>query len=94
MLTRSAGLTANQRLVLMLYATHKTDRSGAVPVTAAELAAHLGLAPTVFSRTRRQLVAGGWLEESERFGHIRFYRLAPKSTGEQVVVPLRRTGTR
>ncbi|WP_432091363.1 hypothetical protein [Streptomyces sp. NRRL F-5630] len=25
-LTRSAGLTANQRVVLMLYATHKTDR--------------------------------------------------------------------
>ncbi|GHB57725.1 hypothetical protein GCM10010377_55970 [Streptomyces viridiviolaceus] len=41
-------------------------------------------------RTRRQVVEAGWLEESERLAHISYYRLSAKSTGEDVVVPLRR----
>ncbi|MFJ3309429.1 replication initiation protein, RepL2 [Streptomyces sp. NPDC086549] len=90
LLEHTAGLPANQRLILMLYAAHPTDRAGTVGKTAAELADILGMSPTVFSRTRRQIVESGWLEESERLGHIRYYRLSPKATGEEVVVPLRR----
>ena len=90
LLEHTAGLPANQRLILMLYAAHPTDRAGTVSKTAAELAETLGMSPTVFSRTRRQVVEAGWLEESERLGHIRYYRLSPKATGEEVVVPLRR----
>jgi DNA-binding MarR family transcriptional regulator len=90
LLEHTAGLPANQRLILMLYAAHPTDRAGTVSKTAAELADVLGMSPTVFSRTRRQIVESGWLEESERLGHIRYYRLSPKATGEEVVVPLRR----
>lgn len=89
LLQRTAGLTANQRLVVMLYALHPTDRAGTVAETGAQLAKLVGLSPTVFSRTRRQAVEAGWLEESERLAHISYYRLSPKATGENVVVPLR-----
>ncbi|MFE6133522.1 replication initiation protein, RepL2 [Streptomyces sp. NPDC056437] len=89
-LHRTAGMTANQRLVVMLYAMHPTDRSGAIIETGAKLAKLVGMSPTVFSRTRRQVVEAGWLEESERLAHISYYRLSAKSTGEDVVVPLRR----
>jgi DNA-binding MarR family transcriptional regulator len=89
-LHRTAGMTANQRLVIMLYAMHPTDRAGAVVETGAKLAELVGLSPTVFSRTRRQVVEAGWLEESERLAHISYYRLSAKCTGEDVVVPLRR----
>ena len=89
-LHRTAGMTANQRLVVMLYAVHPTDRGGAVIDTGANLAQLVGMSPTVFSRTRRQVVEAGWLEESERLAHISYYRLSEKSTGEDVVVPLRR----
>ncbi|MFE9679466.1 hypothetical protein ACFYO5_36075 [Streptomyces sp. NPDC006259] len=53
----------------------------------ANLAKLVGMSPTVFSRTRRQVVEAGWLEESERLAHISYYRLSAKSTGEDVVVP-------
>lgn len=89
-LHRTAGMTANQRLVVMLYAMHPADRSGAVIETGVNLAKLVGMSPTVFSRTRRQVVEAGWLEESERLAHIRYYRLSPKSTGEDTVIPLRR----
>ena len=74
----------------MLYAVHPTDRVGAVIETGATLAKLVGMSPTVFSRTRRQVVEAGWLEESERLAHISYYRLSQKSTGDQIVVPLRR----
>ncbi|MEU5282147.1 replication initiation protein, RepL2 [Streptomyces asoensis] len=74
----------------MLYAMHPTDRAGAVIETGAKLAELVGLSPTVFSCTRRQVVEAGWLEETERLPHISYYRLSPKSTGEVVVVLLRR----
>ncbi|MEV6808953.1 replication initiation protein, RepL2 [Streptomyces sp. NPDC017405] len=90
LLEKTVGMTANQRLVVMLYALHPTDRSGAVLETAANLAKLVGMAPPVFSRTRKQVIEAGWLEETERIGHIRYYRLDPKRMGENVVVPLRR----
>lgn len=90
LLEKTVGMTANQRLVVMLYALHPTDRSGAVLETAANLAKLVGMAPPVFSRTRKQVIEAGWLEETERIGHIRYYRLDPKRLGESVVVPLRR----
>ncbi|TQK79319.1 hypothetical protein FB563_8314 [Streptomyces puniciscabiei] len=90
LLETTAGMSANQRLVVMLYALHPTDRSGAVLETAANLAKLVGMAPPVFSRTRKQVIEAGWLEETERIGHIKYYRLDPKRLGENVVVPLRR----
>lgn len=48
------------------------------------------ISPKVFSRTRRQVIEAGWLEESERLAHIHYYRLSPKATGENVVVEFRR----
>ncbi|MEV0244923.1 replication initiation protein, RepL2 [Streptomyces sp. NPDC050674] len=69
---------------------YPTDRSGAVLETAANLAKLVGMAAPVFSRTRKQVIEAGWLEETERLGHIRYYRLDPKRMGENVVVPLRR----
>ncbi|MCX3061356.1 cyclic nucleotide-binding domain-containing protein [Streptomyces beihaiensis] len=89
-LHRTAGMTANQRLIVMLYAMHPTDRAGAVIETATDLAKLVGMSPTVFSRTRRQVIEAGWLEETERLAHISYYRLSAKSTGEDTVVPLRR----
>lgn len=83
-------MTGNQRLVVMLYALHPTDRSGTVVETAADLAKLVGLSPTVFSRTRRQIVDTGWLEETQRIGHIRYYRLSAEASGESVVLELRR----
>ncbi|MER6075396.1 replication initiation protein, RepL2 [Streptomyces sp. NPDC001817] len=90
LLEKTAGMSANQRLVVMLYALHPTDRSGAVLETAANLAKLVGMAPPVFSRTRKQVIEAGWLEETERIGHIKYYRLDPKRMGENVVVRLRR----
>lgn len=90
LLEKTAGMTANQRLVVMLYALHPTDRSGAILETAANLAKLVGMAPPVFSRTRKQVIEAGWLEETERIGHIKYYRLDPKRMGQNVVVPLRR----
>jgi hypothetical protein len=90
LLEKTAGMTANQRLVVMLYALHPTDRSGAVLETAAKLAKLVGMAPPVFSRTRKQVIEAGWLQETEKIAHIRYYRLDPKRLGERVVVPLRR----
>ncbi|MER5601978.1 replication initiation protein, RepL2 [Streptomyces sp. NPDC002265] len=90
LLEKTAGMSANQRLVVMLYALHPTDRSGAVLETAANLAKLVGMAAPVFSRTRKQVIEAGWLEETERIGHIKYYRLEPKRLGQSVVVPLRR----
>lgn len=89
LLKKTAGMTANQRLVVMLYALHPTDRSGAVLETAANLSKLVGMAPPVFSRTRKQVIEAGWLEETERIGHIKYYRLDPHRLDENVVVPLR-----
>jgi DNA-binding MarR family transcriptional regulator len=89
LLRRTAGLTPNQRLVIWLYSVHPQERSGTIEEMGQDLAEVVGLGPTVFSRTRRQLLDAGWLEQSERLGHIRYYRLSPKATGHEVVVPLR-----
>jgi DNA-binding MarR family transcriptional regulator len=90
LLRRTAGLSPNQRLIVLLYAMVPTDRAGAVCKTGQELSDLVGLTPTMFSRIRRQLVEAGWLEESGHFAHIKYYRLTSKATGEQIVVPLRR----
>ncbi|MFI6341186.1 replication initiation protein, RepL2 [Streptomyces sp. NPDC050535] len=90
LLETTAGMTANQRLVVMLYALHPTDRSGAVQETAATLAKLVGLSAPVFSRTRNQVIEAGWLEQTGKIGHIKYFRLDPKRMGENVVIPLRR----
>lgn len=89
LLRRTCDLTPAQRLVLMLYAVSEADRGGVVRETGRDLAQQLGITPTVFSRLRKQLVQSGWLEESERFAHISYYRLSPQALGERTVVPMR-----
>jgi DNA-binding MarR family transcriptional regulator len=97
-LQTTADRTATERLILLTYVTLSSDeRGGIVNKTGVELAKLLNLAPTVFSRLRRQLVEDGYLEESpqHRLGNIRYYRLTAKvSRGSgTVVIPLRRTAT-
>jgi DNA-binding MarR family transcriptional regulator len=93
--TAGRGLTANQRLILVTYSMLSgAERSGVVLKTGTELAKLLDLDPTVFSRLRRGLIKAGWLEESGNpLGNIRYYRLSEQSTGDQVVVPIRRAAT-
>ncbi|MGT2532894.1 hypothetical protein ACU4GG_41895 [Streptomyces nojiriensis] len=51
------------------------------------------MSPQLFSRVRRELISGGWLEEfGERLGHMRFYRRTDRTTGRQTVTPLRPVG--
>ncbi|MEZ0095297.1 helix-turn-helix domain-containing protein [Streptacidiphilus sp. EB129] len=88
-LGRSSDLTPVQRLVVVLYALSSTDRGGVVRKTGQDLAAELGMTPSTFSRTRKQLVDAGWLELSEKFAHIAYYRLAPRALGESTVVQMR-----
>lgn len=90
LLRRTAGLSASQRLIVLMYAMMPTDRAGAVRMTGQQLAAEVDMTPTVFSRMRRQLVEAGWLEQSDRFSNIVYYRLTPRATGEENVVPMRR----
>ncbi|WP_037599622.1 helix-turn-helix domain-containing protein [Streptacidiphilus rugosus] len=90
LLCRTSDLTPAQRLVIMLYALSHSDRGGVVRETGQALAEQLGMTPTVFSRIRKQLVQAGWLEESEKFAHITYFRLSPQALGEQTVVPMRR----
>jgi len=93
LMERTAGLAANKRLIVMTYALLPADRSGTVEKMGREIAEFLNLTEAVFSRARRQLIEEGWLEQSSELGNIKYYRLTPKATGEQVVVPLRRTAT-
>jgi hypothetical protein len=90
LLRRTCTLTPAQRLVVLLYAFCEADRGGVVRQTGRDLAQQLGMTPTVFSRLRKQLVQTGWLEESERFAHISYFRLSPQALGERTVVPMRR----
>jgi DNA-binding MarR family transcriptional regulator len=90
LLHRTSDLTPAQRLVVMLYALSAGDRGGVVRETGQDLADQLGMTPTVFSRIRKQLVQAGWLEESEKFAHITYFRLSPHALGEQTVIPMRR----
>lgn len=67
---------------------HPRDRAGAVIGTGANPAKRVGMSPTVFSRTRRQVVEAGRLEDSDRLAHISHCRLSAKCTGEDVVILL------
>jgi DNA-binding MarR family transcriptional regulator len=98
LLRTTADRTATERLILLTYVMlSSAERGGIVNKTGVELANLLNLAPTVFSRLRRQLVEDGYLEESpqHRLGNIRYYRATTKvwRGSRNVVVPLRRTAT-
>ncbi|MFC9297072.1 replication initiation protein, RepL2 [Streptomyces sp. NPDC057011] len=91
-LRETGDLPPLQRLLLVLYAVSDTDEIGTVHATGAELAAEASMSPQLLSRVRRELISGGWLEESgERLGNMRFYRRTDKTTGRQTVTPLRPT---
>lgn len=75
--------------LLMTYAIFGALED-AVEMTAAELAEIIGVPPSHFSRTRRELEAEGWMEFTHKEGQVKFYRLGEKATGQRVVVPLRR----
>ncbi|MFD7679582.1 hypothetical protein [Streptomyces sp. NPDC060187] len=40
--------------------------------------------------TRKLVIEAGWLEQTEKLGHIKYFRLDPRRLGENVVGPLRR----
>ncbi len=81
-LRASHGLPPNQRLVLVHYATHPDRTSnGMVEETNEKLAAALGWVPTVFSRTRKELIEAGFLQERKRTGNVRYYGLTAKALG-------------
>ncbi|MGY5103017.1 replication initiation protein, RepL2 [Streptomyces sp. 900105245] len=84
-LLRKTGrvLNPNQRIVVMLYASSEQRPDGTVMIKASELAATAGMTPPVFSRTRKELVAAGWMEETGRVGSVKLYRLAPAMFEEQ-----------
>ncbi|MEV1048746.1 hypothetical protein [Streptomyces sp. NPDC049916] len=57
--------------------------------TDADLADMMGVPAPHFSRARRELVGGGWLEHTHSEGQVKFYRLGEMATGRQVVTQLR-----
>lgn len=77
LLSKTGGLTPNQRIVVMLYASSEQRPDGTVTTMATELAKIASLTPPVLSRTRKELVAAGWLEETGSFGRVKLYRLVP-----------------
>ena len=86
----TSPLAPNQRIVVILYASHDQDPdSGAVPVDAKELAAEINMDPSLFSRLRGQLVERGWMEKID---DTVYYRLTAKADGSDNVLPLRRPG--
>jgi hypothetical protein len=94
LMRRAKELAPAPRLLLSLYMLMPKDRTtGAVRVTAKELADEIGWKESVFSRTRKVLVDGGWLEEADKYGNVRVYRLTDKALGvRSTVVPLRPAG--
>ncbi|MFH8797671.1 replication initiation protein, RepL2 [Streptomyces sp. NPDC017941] len=92
LLKRTSELPPLQRIVILLYASKDQTDTGTVPETAAAMAEELGMLPQLFTRVRRQLIDGGWLEEDAamRIGKVKYYRLTPKATGgTSNVIPLR-----
>ncbi|WP_328335877.1 MULTISPECIES: helix-turn-helix transcriptional regulator [unclassified Streptomyces] len=75
-------LTPNQRIVVMVYASSEQNPDGTVMTRALDLATVAGMKPPVFSRTRRELVEEGWLEERGSFGQVKLYRLNPEKIGD------------
>lgn len=93
-LDNSHGLPANQRLLLVIYANADGKyRNGAVEKTAQDLAKDLGWAPTVFSRTRKELIEAGFLEQHGKFNNVKYFRLTDQALGRGgTVVRLRTAG--
>ncbi|WP_327257884.1 replication initiation protein, RepL2 [Streptomyces sp. NBC_01244] len=76
-------LNPNQRIVVMLYAASEQRPDGSVWIKATELAETAGMSAPVFSRTRKELEALGWLEEVDSVGPVRVYRLTPTVEAER-----------
>lgn len=79
----SKRLSPNQRLVVLLYASSEQDQNGTVIIRATELAATVGMTASVLSRTRKELVELGWLEEAGSVGRVKLYRLNPGIAEEE-----------
>jgi DNA-binding MarR family transcriptional regulator len=89
----SKRLSPNQRLVVILYASSEQTADGTVVIRATELAATVGMTASVLSRTRKELVELGWLEESGSVGRVKLYRLNPDvAPGNAVQETPRSTG--
>ncbi|MFJ7270876.1 replication initiation protein, RepL2 [Streptomyces sp. NPDC099050] len=76
-------LNPNQRIVVMLYAASEQRPDGSVWIKGAELAETAGMSAPVFSRTRKELEALGWLEEVDSVGTVRIFRLTPTVGAER-----------
>ncbi|MFI6689196.1 replication initiation protein, RepL2 [Streptomyces sp. NPDC050485] len=93
LLERSAkDLTQSQRLVALLYAASEQRADGAVLVRASELAAAVGMTGPAFSRTRKEMVEKGWLEEAGTIGRLKVYRLPSAISRQRVGGHLRVVG--
>lgn len=89
----SKRLSPNQRLVVLLYGSSTQTADGTVVIRATELAATVGMTASVLSRTRKELVELGWLEESGSVGRVKLYRLNPALAPENAAQePPRPTG--
>ncbi|MFI8194772.1 replication initiation protein, RepL2 [Streptomyces sp. NPDC085946] len=75
-------LTPNQRIMVMLYTSSEQNPDGTVMTRATKLAEIAGMRLPVFSRTRRELVEEGWLEERGSIGTVKVYRLSPTKIGD------------
>lgn len=92
LLKRTSDLPPLQRIIVMLYASKDQTDAGTVVETGTALADELGMLSQLFTRVRRQLIEGGWLEEDTalRIGKVRYYRLTDKAGPRPSnVVPLR-----
>ncbi|MBT2447931.1 replication initiation protein, RepL2 [Streptomyces sp. ISL-43] len=76
-------LNPNQRIVVMLYAAADQRPDGSVWIKATELAETAGMSAPVFSRTRKELEALGWLEEVDSVGPVKVFRLTPTVDAER-----------
>jgi DNA-binding MarR family transcriptional regulator len=72
-------LNPNQRIVVMLYASVDQRADGAVIKKASDLAQMAGITAPALSRTRKELVERGWMEEAGNIGPMKIYRLTPKA---------------
>ncbi|MGA5823862.1 replication initiation protein, RepL2 [Kitasatospora sp. NPDC094028] len=83
LLRRTHNLTANQRLLVVLYNDPElVGRNGVIEQSAKDLAGIVGWSPTMFSRIRQQLVDAGWLEQSGGRAQVKFFRLTPTAHGQ------------
>ncbi|MET9497404.1 replication initiation protein, RepL2 [Streptomyces sp. NPDC006552] len=70
-------------MVVLLYAAVPQQPDGSVMTRATELAETVRMTTPSFSRTRKELVSLGWLEQAGRVAQVKIYRLAEQEDEAQ-----------